>query len=435
MEYTIGQNAAIDAAVNTMDNVMIMGDAGSGKSTVINAIKDGLKSSSKSFAVLAPTGVAACNVGGSTIHSFMGLPPIPLVPKNVIKRLRKKSALFNVIDTIIIDEVSMVRSDMMHMIDYALKYYRKNQIEPFGGVQMILAGDLSQLRPVVNNRERDFIDNVYGGEFFFDYDGFDVNDFVCVYLKSIFRQKDTSFTDILNGIKYGTATQSMIDKINDVCYRRGQYDPTFITLCSTNSITSMRNAKAVNTTPGEQFVFKATGTGSAQKWEENDAGAPVPYMLKLKEGMRVMTLINSAPDYYNGTIGQTSKIDNDGIHILCEHNRSKRVTMPKHTWEMLKYETNSKATEITTKVAGTWTTYPIVLATAITIHKSQGKQFKHMNLDLGRGAFSSGQTYVALSRCESMEGITLLQKLRMDSIIVDKKAIGFIQLIQNISIV
>lgn len=435
MEYTLEQSTAIDAAVNTMDNVIIMGDAGSGKSTVINAIKDGMKNSGKKFAVLAPTGIAACNVEGSTIHSFMGLPPIPLVPKNVVKRMVKKSGLFNAVDCIIIDEVSMVRSDMMATIDYVFKYYRKNSIEPFGGVQMILVGDLSQLRPVVTKYEEDFIKNVYGGEFFFDYDGFDVNDFVCVYLKSIFRQTDKSFTDILNGVKYGTVTKAMIDKINDVCYKRGDYDPTDITLCSTNAITSMRNAKAVNTTPGEEFSFTATATGSAKKWLDNDAGAPVPYKLRLKHGMRAMTLINQSPDYYNGTIGQVVKINNDGISVICEHNIGKQVVMPKHTWEMRKYETNAKATEIISRIAGTWSTYPLVLATAITIHKSQGKQFKHMNLDLGRGAFSSGQTYVALSRCESMEGITLLQKLRMESIIVDKKATGFIKLIQNISVV
>lgn len=395
----------------------ITGKAGTGKSTLLTYYRQKTK---KNVVVLAPTGIAAINVEGSTIHSFFRFAP-QLIEKSNITRDFTRQDLFNKIELLIIDEISMVRADLLDGIDYALRINRKNDM-PFGGVQMIFFGDLHQLPPVTVGKDLiDFFEENYGGFYFFNASVFKEIHFEYIELKTIFRQKDKDFINILNGIRENRISPSelvMLNKrfnpfhafsTNDVC----------LTLSTTNNIAEDINQERINSLTSEEFYYDATISGKFDK-----SSYPTEPRLCLKKGAQVMMLKNdSQKRWVNGTLGIVKSLTLNEVEVEIEGTT---YSIEKATWETIEYQYNKEEKKIESIVTGSFTQYALKLAWAITIHKSQGQTFDKVVIDMGFGAFVHGQTYVALSRCTSLEGIILRTPIRQRDIILDPKVAKFI---------
>ena len=399
---------------NTNDSIFITGKAGTGKSTLLKYFK---KNTAKNVAVLAPTGVAAVNIGGQTIHSFFRFPP-RLIQKDNIRR-RRNSEVIQKLDTVIVDEVSMVRADLMDGIDYALRVNRDEMKLPFGGVQMVFFGDLFQLSPVVEREARDILNQRYGSSYFFKAKVFHKLKLRYVELSKNYRQSDTQFIDLLNKIRNKTQGDDDLDLLNERVRKIIPEDSNHcVILTTTNNRANAINEEKLAVLPNKEYKYEATIIG---KFEES--AYPTEYCLRLKKGSQVI-LIRNDPDkrWVNGTIAQIAELSPDTIKVSMNGSIHE---VPKSSWEKIEYEYNRAEDKIEEKIIGAFQQYPMKLAWAITIHKSQGQTFDNIVIDLGDGAFSHGQVYVGLSRCTSLGGIILKRPVIASDIIFDERVYEF----------
>ena len=409
--------SVLDLIENQNEHVFITGRAGTGKSTLLNILK---KTTRKNAAVVAPTGIAALNVGGQTIHSFFKLPPKMVDPGELTKR--KNHRFYKKLKLLIIDEISMVRADMMDCIDIFLRNNREVNA-PFGGVQLVVFGDLFQLPPVVSSAfERQYLKERYGTPYFFAAHVFNQIELRMVELRTVYRQTERRFINLLDNIRLRHIDHDIMDEINE---RFSESDPEemAITLCATNAKVNSINSSRLQSLTTPLFEYKSKMTGNF-----NERVSPADNVLWLKEGAQIMFVKNDPEGkYVNGTIGRVEQLDYDKIIVAIQKDGEiKYINVDQADWEMMKYEMDPNDPEkFKTSITGTFTQYPLRLAWAITIHKSQGKTFDNIIVDLGKGAFDYGQTYVALSRCRTLEGITLRKKITPRDILVDPTIVEY----------
>ena len=404
----------VEQLENTKDHFYITGKAGSGKSTLLAYFRSVTQ---KNTAVLAPTGVAAIRVKGQTIHSFFGFPP-KVIQTRHIKKVRQVELLQN-LETLIIDEISMVRADVFDAIDYSLRVHRKKLTQPFGGVQVIVFGDLFQLPPVVNMDESSLLERIYpNGQFFFHSNIFQDAQFKTLELHSIYRQTDDHFIYLLNAVRDGSITNTQIDNLNDSLVENFEMDEGKIILTTTNARASGINQNYLKQLSSEEFSYRAQATGQFYK-----ELFPTDEVLKLKKGAQVIMIKNDPEKrWVNGSIGTIHDIAEKKIKVKINH---KIYEVKKEKWDRIQYSYDDDQQEVLENVTGSFKQYPLRLAWAITIHKSQGQTFEKVIIDMSQGSFAPGQLYVALSRCISLEGIELLRPLKKSDVIVNKQLIGF----------
>ncbi|MEI6478457.1 MAG: AAA family ATPase [bacterium] len=424
-EITPQFQAALDLMEDSNQHVFLTGRAGTGKSTLLNHFRTITK---KKVAVLAPTGVAAINVGGQTIHSFFRFRPD--VTPDTASRSRpaaENAKLYKTLDTIVIDEVSMLRADMLDCINRFLRLYGPHKDRPFGGVQMIFIGDLYQLPPVVTTQDREIFNSQYKSPYFFDAKIIDDITLYLAELDHIFRQKDDSFISILNAIRENAVTPEQLEELNErqVLYQ-GQ-EEGLISLTTTNDLAHKINDEHLRELPAPEHTFVGTPTGS---FKERDF--PTPQELKLKPDAQVMLLVNDPKGrWVNGSIGRVKRVYDDpqGSDPVVEVELSdgRLIKVLPFMWEMSKYVLSPESGQLESELVGSYRHYPLRLAWAVTIHKSQGSTFDRVHIDLGRGTFSHGQLYVALSRCRTLDGITLKQSIVPRYIVTDKRISEFLK--------
>jgi hypothetical protein len=407
----------------TQRNILITGRAGTGKSTLLNYFRDNTK---KKVVVLAPTGVAAVNVIGQTIHSFFHFKPnVTLASIKKKKSTEKeKTTIYKKLTTIIIDEVSMVRADLLDCMDKFLRLNGPDQKQPFGGVQMIFIGDFYQLPPVVTSAEREIFRSHYTSPYFFSAKVFDQLDLEFVELEKVYRQKDNEFVRLLNTIRNRSVTDDDLALFNKRC------DPQFnapagsfyLSLTSTNDLADTINEKRLVELPGK--IWKAEGEIIGDFGKEY---LPTAVELKLKKGAQIMLLNNdSYGQWINGTIGKIKKFEKDEEEdvIVAELDSGETARISPYTWKIYRFFLKNE--ELRSEEVGSFRQYPVRLAFAVTIHKSQGKTFENVIIDVGRGTFAHGQMYVALSRCTTLDGIVLRQPLKKNHILMDWQVVKFL---------
>jgi ATP-dependent exoDNAse (exonuclease V) alpha subunit len=409
----------LDLLEKTNKSLFITGRAGTGKSTLLQLFR---RSTKKKVVVLAPTGIAALNVQGQTIHSFFKFPAKPL-HRSEIKRLRNRK-LFKKIDVLIIDEISMVRADLLDNIDFFLRKNREQIAVPFGGVQVVFFGDLFQLPPVIaTEQERMLFRMQYTSQYFFAAHVFEQFELEMVELRKIYRQDNRHFIRLLESVRLNYMDYDDLADLNERYLPNYEAEDYSITLSARNATVNRLNTRALSDldTPSSTYLARIEGSFDPRLY-------PTELALNLKVGAQVMFIKND-PDrlFVNGTIGKVIELSSKGIKVVIEEGgHQQMLDVPQLEWEILRYEVDAEdETKINTKSIGTFTQYPLKLAWAITIHKSQGKTFEKVIIDLGKGAFEHGQTYVALSRCKTLEGIVLKQKLRPQDILVDEKIVDF----------
>ncbi len=416
---------ALDVMEHSNRHVFITGKAGTGKSTLLDYFR---RTTRKEVAVLAPTGVAALNVQGQTIHSFFGFKP-SITPEKVRRASGTDGELYRQFDTVIIDEVSMVRADLLDCVEKFLRLNGPRKKEWFGGVQMVFIGDLYQLPPVVTSGEREIFTHRYETPYFFSAQVFKepTFDMEFIELEKVYRQTEPEFIDLLNAIRNRSCTDEEIEKLNtrhlpDFVHPD---DAFYVTLTSTNDLAAVRNLEKLDSLQGPAFRSDCTVTG-----EFDRTSLPAEETLRLKRGAQVMLVNNDKGGrWVNGTIGRVSGIDRESGEedlVLVALQDGSVVEVAPHTWELFEYQYNRETKKISTRKTGSFTQYPIRLAWAVTIHKSQGKTFDRVVIDIGRGAFAHGQVYVALSRCTNFAGITLLKKITKSHIRADWRVSAFL---------
>jgi hypothetical protein len=409
----------------TGKNIFLTGKAGTGKTTFLHHLKETTK---KRMIVVAPTGVAAINARGVTIHSFFQLPFGPLVGIERMEESQKKFFNRNKIniirslDLLVIDEISMVRADVLDAIDYVLKRYRTRR-KPFGGVQLLMIGDLQQLSPVVKNDENELLRQYYETPYFFSSKALKENLLVSIELIEVFRQQDEHFLKILNKVRNNELDTATLAELNKRYFP--DFEPEeaegFITLCTHNINAQNINEEKLKELPGKEYIFKAEIRGKFPEYNY-----PTEYELVLKENSQVMFVKNDPAPlklFYNGKIGRIMRIENGGIFVQCPDDEDEIFVEPLE-WENLSYTLNKENDEISEVVEGTFKQFPLKLAWAITIHKSQGLTFERAIID-AQHAFAHGQVYVALSRCKTLEGIVLKTPIHQYAVITDNTVKGF----------
>jgi len=424
LDFNEGFRRAWELMEKTSTNLLVTGRAGTGKSTLLSYFRDHTK---KNTVVLAPTGVAAVNVEGQTIHSFFRFKP-NVTPAAIKRKKKTQSAaptIYKKLDTIVIDEISMVRADLLDCIDKFLRFNGPDETKPCGGVQMIFIGDLYQLPPVVTSAERDIFKTHYAAPYFFGAKCFDKLNMEYVELEKVYRQKDDEFVRLLNSVRNRSATEDDLALFNTRC------DPDFeepegkfyIRLTSTNRLADDVNERRLAQLPGR--VWKATG---AIEGDFGNEALPTALELKLKKGAQIMLLNNDqAGGWINGTIGKIRKFETTGDGedaIVADLDNGERAHILPYTWKIYRYFLNKD--EIRSEEVGSFRQYPVRLAFAVTIHKSQGKTFENVLIDVGRGTFAHGQMYVALSRCTTLGGIVLKQPLKKSHIMMDWQVVKFL---------
>lgn len=422
LEFTEPFERALRLMEETRRHVFVTGRAGTGKSTLLQHFKE---TTAKRAAVLAPTGVAALNVGGQTIHSFFRFKP-DVTPESARKKLRGEGAgIYKKLDAIVIDEVSMARADLMDCVDAFLRANGPEKDAPFGGLQMIFIGDLYQLPPVVGAAEKMLFKTLYLSPYFFSARVFQGLEMEFVELEKIYRQRDDRFIDVLNAIRNRTVTEEDLALLNT------RVDPGFeppadeyyIHLTSTNTLADAYNEEQLGKLKGRTW----TSTGIVEG-EFGKEYLPTAVELKLKKGAQVMLLNNDAwSRWVNGTIGRITgfvKDAGDGALIRVRLDDGRTVEVAPFTWEIFRFSLKDGGLE--SEEVGRFTQFPLRLAFAVTIHKSQGKTFQRAIIDVGRGTFAPGQMYVALSRCTSLEGIVLRKPLRKQDILLDWAVIRYL---------
>jgi len=414
------QSAVFDAIEHTRDHVFVTGRAGTGKSTLLNHLA---WNTEKQLVISAPTGVAALNVGGQTIHSLLRL-PIGVIADNELDQSRELTKMLNSIDTLVIDEVSMVNADLMDAIDRSLRQARQRKADPFGGVQIVLFGDPYQLAPVPGDaEERAYFADHYRSMWFFDAKVWRETSLRRFELSEIHRQHELDFKRMLNAVRHGRVTKEIADRLNSVG-ARPQPDDGTITLATRNDTVNRINASALRRLPGRVLTAKAEVSG-----DFGQRNFPADETLELKVGAQVMFLRNDTamggepPRWVNGTIGSVIKIDST---VWVDVDGDVHEVEPA-VWERYKYTYNPLTKKLTKDVAAEFTQFPLRLAWAVTIHKSQGKTYDSAIVDLGSGAFTPGQTYVALSRLTALDGLYLTRPLRPRDVMVDRDVDRFMR--------
>lgn len=420
---------AIRLIAYTRQSVFLTGKAGTGKSTLLRNL---IAHIPKKYIVLASTGVAALNVGGQTIHSFFLIEPRPYLPqdKGAADLNEEKTELLKQVDVIIIDEISMVRADLMQAIDLTLRKNLRSAL-PFGGKQLLLIGDLLQLPPVIDNKragEAEILSNNYTTPYFFSAkcfsEGFRLQ---VIELKQVYRQPDPAFVEVLNALRDNSVQPHHLAVLNT------RLDPDYepsgesleLILCTTNAIADTVNEQRLNALEGDASSYKALVTGDFEQEARGGGGKlPADLQLRLKVGAQVMFIKNDLQKrWVNGSLGKITELADEHVEVrLDEGEQVHRVD--KSEWEHIEYKWNRQKEEIEKIVTGTFRQLPLKLAWAVTIHKSQGQTFQKVIVDLGSGAFATGQTYVALSRCTSLEGIRLKKKVTLRDVSADSR-IGF----------
>ncbi len=416
---------ALDLIENTSKNVFITGRAGTGKSTLLKFFRE---NTSKDIVVLASTGVAALNVGGETIHSFFGFKP-DITPDKVKRLNAKRSDTFKKINAVIIDEVSMVRADLLDCVDSFLRLNGKDASKPFGGTQMIFIGDLYQLPPVVSFKERAFFAQRYAGPYFFNADAFKNFEMEFIELEKIYRQKSENFISLLNAIRNNSTGNKELSVLNNrvgMEFEKISQSERVISLVTTNNAAKEINAEHLNRLDGRAYIYDCDIEGKFSK-----QSYPSDEKLYIKKGAQIMLLNNdSAGRWVNGSIGEIVDIIEDrrggDDRIMVMLSTGNLVEVLPFTWELFHFTFDDKTKKIASESMGSFRQYPLKLAWAITIHKSQGKTFDKVAIDLGPRAFATGQVYVALSRCVSLEGISLARPIRKSDIMIDWRIIKFV---------
>jgi ATP-dependent exoDNAse (exonuclease V) alpha subunit len=419
MENNIDVNDEFKRAYNLIDKsndcVFITGNAGTGKTTFLRYY---MMRANKKTVILAPTGVAAFNCGGETVHSFFYFKPDITVSKIKKKKLFEKY-IYKKVETIIVDEASMLRCDILDCIDKFLRLNREKRQEPFGGVQMVFIGDLKQLPPVLKREEYHIFNSVYKSPYFLS--AYSLNKCILhtVEFKKIYRQRNNNFVALLNAVRNGTANDNEIAELNKKVSSRIFDRPMAVYLTTTNKKASFINHKYLSKIEYKEIIFTAE-TGNI---EENSNVFPAEQKLVVKKNAQVMMLNNDAKNrWVNGSIGIVEDIksigDSDELSICIRFPNGRVESVKPHKWELFKYKWNEEKKWIETESAGFFKQYPLRLSWAITIHKSQGKTFDNVIIDMEYGAFAPGQLYVALSRCTSFDGITLSRPLTKRDILV-----------------
>ena len=415
---------AKDIILNTDTTLFVTGRAGTGKTTLLRYVAE---SSQKNTVVVAPTGIAAINAGGVTIHSFFKLPFAPFIPsvieaKKLIAGQKMRAEFRSVIrsvDMIIIDEVSMLRADILDAIDVVLRHYRNSKF-PFGGVQMVFFGDMYQLPPVCVNDEWFILKDYYSTPYFFSAKVFEKQEIVCLELDKIFRQKDEDFVEILNQVRNNNISKENFNRLNDR-YNPDfdlENNPDFVVLTTHNAVSDDINESRLIDIDSKTFIFDAAIKGDFPEYLY-----PVEQQIVLKKGARVMFTandhINPERLYYNGKMGTVVELEDNNVYVTCD-GEDDPIQVNYETWENNTFSYNRKENSVDVKTIGTFTQLPLRLAWAITIHKSQGLTFQKVAIDAAN-SFTSGQVYVALSRCTSLDGIVLLSPINSNSIMVDSR--------------
>lgn len=416
---------AKDFIEETGCNVFLTGKAGTGKTTFLHDLKQTCK---KRTVVTAPTGVAAINAGGVTLHSFFQMPFGPFVPGSDRNRQhkfnREKINLIKSLDLLIIDEISMVRADLLDGIDSVLRRYRRSN-QPFGGVQLLLIGDLHQLAPVVKNEDWRILGQYYDSPYFFSSKALAGAELISIELQHIYRQADGEFIELLNRVRDNKLDETTLANLNNRYDKNFQHTSDghdgYITLCSHNSL-----ADTINDSKLKGITVKSQWFNAEIEGEFPEHSYPTPLSLELKQGAQVMFVRNDASyekRYFNGKIGKIVRIKKDQIWIRCPGDVEDILVEPS-TWENIDYKLDEETMEVTEDKIGAFVQYPLKLAWAITIHKSQGLTFDNAVID-AQAAFAHGQVYVALSRCRTLEGMILSSPLSRQSIKMDRAVLKF----------
>ncbi|SFR66981.1 PIF1-like helicase [Agromyces sp. CF514] len=407
------QTAVFEAIEGTRDHVFVTGRAGTGKSTLLNHLN---WNTQKQIVICAPTGVAALNVGGQTIHSLFRL-PIGVIADHEIEQNDAVRKILNAMDTLVIDEISMVNADLMDAMDRALRQARQRRHEPFGGVQVVLFGDPYQLAPVPGDGdERAYFADTYDSMWFFDAKVWRETDLRIFELGEVHRQHDAEFKHMLNAVRHGMVTAEIAGVLNGIGARRPLPEHGAITLATTNGTVNRINATQLHRLPGTSKANEAEVAG-----DFGGRAYPADERLELKVGAQVMFLRNDTaigPDgqrWVNGTIGTVTRLDRE---LRVEVDGEEHEVEPA-TWEKYKYSWDPGRKKLERQIVAEFTQFPLRLAWAVTIHKSQGASYDTAIVDLGQRVFSPGQTYVALSRLTSLDGLYLSRPLRPSDIIVD----------------
>ena len=428
---------ALQLITHTRQSVFLTGKAGTGKSTFLKYICNHTK---KKYVVLAPTGIAAINAGGVTLHSFFKLPFRPMLPDDpdlslshgrifeFFKYPKEKRKIIAEVDLIIIDEISMVRADIIDCVDRILRVYSGKMRLPFGGKQLLFVGDVFQLEPVVPSDQKEILSLFYASPFFFSARVFKDINLVPIELQKLYRQTDSVFINILDRIRNNAARKQELDTLN------GRYFPSFepqnedmyITLATRRDQVDFINEKKLAELPGEEYVSVGKIEGDFP-----ESSLPTQLNLSIKEQAQVIFIDNDYERrWVNGTIGMVSGIDENGnVYVLLESGVEHLVEPT--SWRNYKYKYNEKEKRIEEEIVGTFEQLPIRLAWAITVHKSQGLTFSRVVVDLTGGVFAGGQTYVALSRCTSLEGLVLKSKISSRDIFIRKEIVEFSQIFNN----
>ena len=428
---------ALQLITHTRQSVFLTGKAGTGKSTFLKYICNHTR---KKYVVLAPTGIAAINAGGVTLHSFFKLPFRPMLPDDpdlslshgrifeFFKYPKEKRKIIAEVDLIIIDEISMVRADIIDCVDRILRVYSGNMRLPFGGKQLLFVGDVFQLEPVVPSDQKEILSLFYASPFFFSARVFKDINLVPIELQKVYRQTDPVFINVLDRIRNNAARKQELDTLN------GRYFPSFepqnedmyITLATRRDQVDFINEKKLAELPGEEYVSVGKIEGDFP-----ESSLPTQLNLSIKEQAQVIFIDNDYERrWVNGTIGMVSGIDENGnVYVLLESGVEHLVEPT--SWRNYKYKYNEKERRIEEEIVGTFEQLPIRLAWAITVHKSQGLTFSRVVVDLTGGVFAGGQTYVALSRCTSLEGLVLKSKISSRDIFIRKEILEFSQIFNN----
>ena len=405
-------------------SVFLTGKAGTGKTTFLREV---VENSSKRVVVVAPTGIAAINAGGVTIHSFFQLPLHPFIPGTKIESKfafsKEKRSIIKTIDILVIDEISMVRSDLLDAVDSVLRRFR-DRTKPFGGVQLLMIGDLQQLTPVVTDEEADLLRQYYPTPYFFGSRALAKIDYVTIELKEVYRQQDEDFIRILNDVRKGFPSMETINTLNSryIPDFQSDQDEGYIRLVTHNNMANSYNEQQLEQIDEPLHCFDAQISGTFPEYSY-----PTDVRLELKTGAQVMFVKNdpsAEKRYYNGKIGHVAEILDDVILVQCP-GEEEAVAVEQLEWENSRYIINEHTQEMETEVQGVFRQYPLRLAWAITIHKSQGLTFDKAVIDAA-SSFASGQVYVALSRCRTLDGMVLASPLRQNSVMTDIRVEDYI---------